>query len=482
MAVIRGLQRRLATGFNALIVAILVTVILVVLVGLAERHRWRLDLSSDAAATLSPDTVAALSLIEARDTEIRITAFSAQRRNREAWIRDRTIRDFLRELEHASPQIETRFVDFDRERLTAESFGVERYGTVVIEGRGDRVDLIEREVFRARGPKGDRELEFLGEAAIGAAIRQIMSDRSHTIYLLSGHGERQIYDRGLGELEGLAQLIDDQGWTARTLDLLRDAGPDTPPTIPEDASAVLLLGPRAPITPVEEEALRDYLGRGGSLGVFVDPGGVPPSLLDEVGLHTLEGTVLDVVAYFPHADRPLLSYGPHPITEELSAGNIATVVAHAAPLELEPREGVRAAELLRTSRRGWVERGDDEPAAYTPGEDLEGPVVVGAALTVASPHPWSPRRPARLVVVGDVDLIDDELLEEAPGNATLIANSLRWLLRADERFSRVGRPARARRLALTDNDLEMIQWLVMGIMPLLVLLLGGAVWATRRTR
>ncbi|HHO50291.1 MAG TPA: hypothetical protein ENK18_05320 [Deltaproteobacteria bacterium] len=477
---IRGLQRRLATGFNALFVTILVTAIVVVSIGLAGRHRWRLDLSSDAIATLSPDTRAALALLETRDVDLRITAFGAQRRDREAWIRDRTIRDLLRELEHASDRVQTRFVDFDRERLTAESFGVERYGTVVIEGRGDRVDLIEREVFRARGPKGDRELEFLGEAAISAAIRQVLSDRAHTVYLLSGHGEREIYDRGLGELKGLAQLIDDQGWTARTLDLLRDAGSDTPPTIPEDASAVLLLGPRAPVTPIEEEVLRDYLGRGGSLGVFVDPGGVPPSLLDEVGVHTLDGTVLDVVAYFPHADRPLLSYGPHPITEELAAGNIATVVAHAAPIELEPRSGVRSAELLRTSRRGWIERGDDDPAAYTPGEDLEGPVVVGGALTVAAPHPWITSATARLVVVGDVDLISDELLEEAPGNATFVANSLRWLLRADERFSRVGRPARARRLALTEADLQMIQWLVMGGMPLLVLLGGGGVWAWRR--
>ncbi len=218
---IRGLQRRLATGFDALFVTILVTAIVVVSIGLAGRHRWRLDLSSDAIATLSPDTRAALALLETRDVDLRITAFGAQRRDREAWIRDRTIRDLLRELEHASDHVQTRFVDFDRERLTAESFGVERYGTVVIEGRGDRVDLIEREVFRARGPKGDRELEFLGEAAISAAIRQVLSDRAHTVYLLSGHGEREIYDRGLGELKGLAQLIDDQGWTARTLDLLR---------------------------------------------------------------------------------------------------------------------------------------------------------------------------------------------------------------------------------------------------------------------
>ena len=484
MAVMRGIQRRLATGLNAVIVAVLVLGTVGVLIELTHQRRARVDLSAEGAATLSADLRSALELVQAKDAELKVTAFSAQRRTEEAWLRDRTVRDFLAELEHASARVSTRFVDFDRERLVAESFGVDRYGTIVVEARGDRVDLNEREVFRGRGAKKEGRLDFLGEEAVAAAVRQVLRDRSLVLYLLAGHGERTRFDRGIGELEELARLTDSQGWTARTLDLLRDAPPDTPPAVPSDAAAVLIVGPQAPLAPPEQQALTAYLGRGGSLAVFLEPTQEVPEFLAELGLTLVEGIAFDVVSYIPHRDRPLLRYGPHPITEELAVGNLATVAAYAGALEVAPVDGVRSADLLRTSRRGWVERGDEEPPSFTPEEDVEGPVVVATALQLTAPQPWmrSASSDARLVVAADVDVMEDTLIDEAPGNRTFIANTLRWLMRVDERFSRVGRAARPRRLKMTEENLRSVQGLVVGIVPMAVLLVGLLVWAWRRWR
>ena len=483
--------RRLATGTNALLVAALVLGALAVVVELAERHPWRIDVSADALATLDPDTRAALARIEERDATVRITAFGAQGKDEEAWVRDRTIRDFLQALEHASDRVETTFVDFDRDRITAERLGVDRYGTVVVEAEGDRVDLIDRELFRARGPirsapgsqpsRNAREVTFLGEAAIAGAIRQVLSDRGRTVYLLSGHGEAEIFDRGLGELEALAARLDDQGWTARTVDLQRDGG--GAPAVPPDASAVLLLGPRAPLAPAEAEALRGYVGAGGSVGLFLDPGVPAPAWLDDLGVAVPAGVVLDEVSQFPDVDRPLLQYGRHPITEVLAADRVPTVVSVAAPLRVEPRDGVSAATLLQTSRRGWVERGAERPPRYTPGEDGEGPATVASALTLVRPHPWMEAGvEGRVLVVGDVDLVRDELLEDAPGNATFVTNALRWLVRTDERMARVGRPTAIRRRELDEARLEVVRWLLIGGMPLVAVLGGLLVLLVRRGR
>jgi len=471
-----GWRRRLATGTNAAMVAVLVVVAISLLVGLAERHRLRWDLSADGANTLRPETLAVL---DALTVEVEVTAFSAQKRNEEAWYRDRTMRDLLRELDRRSPKLHTRFVDFDADRMRAEAKSVTAYGTVVVEGMGDRVDLVERELFRHRGRGQDRVLEFYGEAMVASAITRVVRREARTVYLLEGHGERRLPEGSPGGLATLAMLFEAQGWAVESLDLLRDRRDGHPTAVPDDASAVLVVGPTLPLAPAEEEALRGYLRGGGSLGFFVDPGGHVPATLESIGVVRPAGVVLDALAHYPHEDRPLLRYGAHPITSDLAQAGAATVVAHAAPLQV--RDGLRSHPLLLTSRRGWVERGAERPSRYDPEEDEEGPVVVGVAVEIgaASTHDG---RPGRVVAVGDADLLGEDLLGEGPGNATFAVNLARWLLGEDERISRVGRPSATRRLVLSRGQLSMIRWLVVALMPLLAVLVGAAVWAVRRGR
>lgn len=472
------LQRRLATGANAVLVAALVVALVGTLVDLAVRHPVRWDLTEDASATLLPETRALLDRIGERQAPFEITAFSSQQKNEEAWIRDRMVRDFLRSLEIASPWVHTRFVDFDADRRTAEELGVDRYGTIVVQGLENRVDLTDRELFRASGKGDARQLQFLGEDAVGKAFEQILSNRQRRIYALTGHGERAPYDRGMGELRTLASLVDAQGWQLAPLDLLRDAAPGAPPAVPDDAAAVLLLAPTAPLGASEEDALRSFLGRGGSVGVFVDPGRPAPLLLDHLGIRIPAGGVHDTVNVYPYDDRPLLTYGKHPITEELAAGSLATVVSSAAPVAHEPRDGVAVARLLGTSRAGWIERGTERPAVFDPAVDGAGPVDVAVAVQVGR----AGAQPGRVLVVGDGDVVTDAILADGPGNATFLVNGLRWLLGGDDRMSLVARPGHIRRIALSGAQLSVVRALLVFALPLLPLLCALAVRWTRRTR
>jgi hypothetical protein len=462
------------------VVAVLVVVTVGLLLELSSRTRVRWDLTQEATATLQPETLAVLDELDAQDVNVRVTAFSAQARNNEAVFKDRLVRDFLRTLQHASPWVETQFVDMDRDRLTAEQLGVSRYGTIVVDGRGDRVDIGDREIFRRRGTGSSRELEFLGEAAIARGVRQVLADRDRRIYVLAGHGERTLFDRGLGELKTIARLVDEQGWSFAPLDLLADRADGLPPAVPDDASAVIALGPKHPLTLQEEEALRAYLVGGGSLGWFIDPDGVLPDFAESLGVSSPAGVVLSKEFVYPFPDRPIVHPRRHPITTVLIEDDLRAEVAYAAPLEMTPREGVRADALLQTSRGGWIERSGERPAEYTPGVDVEGPVMVAYALSLGPPHPLG-RGGGRVVMVGDVDIIGDEVIDEAPGNRSLTVNLMRWLVRADERIARVGRPGRIRRLAMTPEQLGRVRWLVMAGLPLFVVLLGGLVrWSRGR--
>src|SRR5690606_35810605 len=173
------------------------------------------------------------------------------------------------ELELASPSVRTRFVDFDRDRLTAEAFGVTHYGTVVVRGLGDRVDVSERDVFRRRGGMPP-STDFLGEGAVARAISKVLSQDARAVYLLEGHGEKRMTQRGPQGVHELVTLLEREGFDVSSLDLLRDAQGGVP-RVPDDAEAVLVIGPTAPLTPEEDQVLREYLAEGGGLGVFLDP-------------------------------------------------------------------------------------------------------------------------------------------------------------------------------------------------------------------
>ena len=475
-----GLQRRLATGSNAFLVAALVVAIVGVAVDVAGRTAIRWDLSEDGLSTLEAETLSVVTRVEERDVGIEITAFTAQAKNQEAFHKDRMMRDFLADLDRASPRIRTRLVNFDLDRLTADRLGIDRYGTVVIEGNADRVDIIDREIYRHVGK--ERRLEFYGESAIISGIERILADDARTIYTLDGHGELQVFDRGLGDLKEIATLIDSQGWTAKTLDLLKRRDDAVAPEVPPDAAAVLVLGARAPLAPIEAEALRSYVGGGGSVAFFLDQGLYFPDLLEELGLTMPDGMTLDTRWTYPHQDRPRLQYRSHPITAELVQWGVPTVVGGAGALRVTPVEGVDATEVLLTSRSGWIERGSERPAVLTPDEDVPGPVTVAAALTVRRPHPTIRKGFARVLAVADMDVVGDELLAEGAGNATFVTNSLRWLVRADDRMSRIGKPTQTRKLAMTPTQLRWIQVFVAGVMPLLSILVGTIVWFTRRNR
>ena len=476
MAVRTHWRRRLFTGTNAVFVTVLGVVVAVFAAELAQRVRFRVDLSADGSSTLLPALESAIESAEASSTDVEITAFSAQRRDAQALIKDRTMRDLLREMETRSSRVHTRFVDFDADRMSVEQKHVTRYGTVVVEARGDRVDVVERELFRVSGKKDDRQVEFLGEGALAKAVAAVTSGQHRVVYVLGGHGERRL-DTGLGALKSFSQLLENQGVVVKKLDLVGERGRTGQMLVPDDAAAVLIVGPNAPFLPEEDRALAVYLTAGGAVGYFVEPGGMVAPFLEQLGVTVPSGFVLDRQFVVPFVDRPVLRYGRHPIAEAASEDGLVTVMPAPAPVVVNPPKG-EAVPVLQTSKAGWIERSDEKPPEYTAGVDGEGPVGVATALSI----PVADGHTARVVVVGDAEWVGDELLAEGPGNATVAVNLVRWLVGADDRLVRVGKTAAVRRVVMSDGQLSLVRAVVLAGMPLLALLAGVAVLATRRGR
>ena len=490
MALSRALQRRLAHGGNATLVTAMVVLLVGLLYGVADRNRVRWDLSSEAANQLQEDTLNKLSLLDEAGVAVDVYAFSAQAGKDDAYFKNRAMKDLLDQLEYSSEVIVPHFVDFDRERLTAERLGVREYGHLVIAQGEKRVDIKDRQLFRRAGKGADRRLEFMGEAAFARGASQLLSDKRRVIYALRGHGELDVEETGPGGLSELVDLLDQENYELEPLDFYRDAGADGAPIIPLDAAGLLIARPATPLTPPEQDAVVAYLAGGKPLMIWVDIGQPAPAILDRLGISVAEGMVMDRELLFPYPDRPLPRYRSHPVTSELVDQRLITMLASVAPLIAEDPAPAWAtySKLLETSRRGWIDRGgalERGAAVYEPEIDGEGPAVMAYAVEI-QPGPEAPvspgKRLGRVIVVGDAEFATNSLLAEGPGNATFLVNAFRWMLWDDKRLSVIGKPTRVRRLVLTERDKGMLRWLSMGLMPLLVVLVGAAVWASRRGR
>ncbi len=483
-------RRQLAHGSNATILTVLVVLLVAVLVGVAERNPVRIDLSADAGNRLQEDTVRKLELLDDAGVAVEITAFSSQQGKRESYFKNRALKDFLEELDYQSSLVNWRLVDFDRERLTAESLGVTQYGHMVIQRGEDRVDLRDRDLFRRAGQGANLRMEFLGEAAFARAASQLLTKRKKVIYSLRGHGELDLESREPGGLSDLVVQLDMENYALEPLDLYRENEEGEAPAVPEDAAALLIARPQGPLTSAENDAVLSYISEGGSVMIWVDPGMPTPLLLEEMWVEVKDGVAMDRVLIFPHDDRPVPRYRAHAITSELADQNLITVLDHIAPLAAQENAPgwIRYRPLLETSRQGWIERGgetDGGKAVYQPEWDGAGPATMAFALEIRSNENGlvTPGRGlSRVVVVGDSAFASNQLLGEGPGNVGFLTNAFRWLLKDDMRLSTVGRPTRVRRLALTAQDQQVIRWLALGFMPMLTLLAGAAVWTSRRGR
>jgi len=473
--VVSGAARRLASGINGLIVAVGGVVALGLVTAIADQRRVRLDLTADRAATLSTELRTQLERIRADGRPLHLVAFSSQARDAEAAVRDRFARDLVRQLEQ-SGAAQTQFVDFDADRRTAESLGVDRYGTWVITLGDDRVDLAERDLFRHAGTRETRALQFLGESAVSGALSRLLTPRAPVLYALTGHGERRLDPRGGGDLPGLAAEVAQHGWEVRPLDLVRGSGAVGAPTVPDDADVVLSLGAQVALTPSEDAALLGFLARGGALAVFVDPGRPTPSCLARFGVMVGDGVVQDTRQIYPFDDRPWLDVAAHPLTAAITRDALAVVLASAAPVRPVEVPGVRYSPLLRTGRTGWVERGQERPATFDPPSDAAGPVDVAAAVQGGGPTG------GRLVVVGDADVLTDAVLADGPGNPAFVMDALRWLIDADASAAPVGRVGRLRQIALTGAQLATLRLVLAVGWPLVPLGVAAALHLWRRSR
>jgi len=440
-------ERRLVDGIFYVLLAVAV-----VLAGwLGARHDLYWDWTQTQRNSPSGETVAVLTRLSA---PLQITVFAERSQPI-----GQEIAKLLARYRSAKSDLEVTYVDPQRFPERARAADVSLAGQILLEYRGRR-----------------ETVGVPSEEALTAAIARIGREERPWIAVLEGHGERSIEGGAAPDIGRFAEVLRGRGYRLEPLDLATTA------TVPENIRLLLLSAPAIALFPGENQAIIDYLKRGGNLLLLADPGdleGLRP-ITDYLGIEALPGLMVDANVAELRIEDPTVAmvadYPDHPLTRDLSQhilfpGSIA-FSARAA-------EGWTLATPLQTRKNSWNETGPIRGDVIREQELGEVPGPLPLALAMTRPAPQRPGE-QRVLVLGDGDFLSNAYLDIA-GNRALALQTVQWLTAPEGTAAVPARTFPDRDLTLTRTLSLVIGGGALVVLPALLLLTGLIIrWRRRR--
>src|SRR5262249_29044300 len=276
--------------------------------------------------------------------------------------------------------------------------------------------------------------------------------------------------------------------------------------VPDDASVVIVAGPKNDFFPAEVDALKKYLDKGGKLFLLLDPpdkADSPPltnliALAHDWGMDVGNNIVVDVSGMgrligaseaMPVAAR----YPSHPITERFNVMTVYPLARSVTPVN-GGVNGHIAQSFVETNERSWAESDIAGLFASKPVQldeakgDKKGPITIASAVsadaaatpkTDEKPGESAPKPQSRVVVFGDSDYAANATLG-LPGNRDLFMNVVGWLSQQENLISIRPKDPQDRRITLTSTQQANINWLTLLVIPVAIFSTGVYTWWRRR--
>ncbi|REG28680.1 ABC-type uncharacterized transport system involved in gliding motility auxiliary subunit [Archangium gephyra] len=334
-------------------------------------------------------------------------------------------------------------------------------------------------------------LNIISEQELTNALIKLTRTSEQKVYFVVGHGEWPLNQpmpmpgqRGrTTSLSEMKQQLTQEGYVTQELNLAGGT------TVPRDAALVIVAGAKGRFSPSEVESLRQYLSAGGRLIYFAEAYGEPgpdlSALLTEYGVGIDPGVVAD--AQFNSGSPYVvlsLFYGQHEISLPLKQRELNIEFPTSRALNVLTQglaEGVKVVPVVSTSPFGWVELTPDDKPEPGVGERTGQIPLVTASTRGTSGAPDKRSDEARLVVVGDSELLMDSNWGHE-GNRNLVMNALGWSTNQEDKVT-IRPPDRAASTLQLDADmLNRIRFVSTDVLPLSLLGVGLAIWLSRRNK
>lgn len=416
----------------------------------AGKHNLRWDFTKDRVYTLSPKTVEVLKGLGKETVTVK-AFFQNDQPGREE------LRDFLTAYQNHCPGLKYEFVDPDRNPGQAKRYGVDEYGTIIIE----------------RGEKKERFKE-VSEEAFTNALLKLGQSKSLTLCFTEGHGEKLLGSDKEKGYKNFAARLESENYAVKRALLSRDA-------IPEETDVLIIAGPVTDFLPEEMDAVTQYADKGGKILMLLDPSEVRLNRLEDwlltYGVSLGASVVVDKLSRVFGADYliPVVTqYARHPITEKFTAASFLPI-ARTVTAAGDVPETLHVTELALTSPGSWAESDwkqvNEGKVSQEEGE-ARGPLSLAVAVEKAESS-------FRLVVFGDSDFADNAHFYLS-GNTDLALNTVAWLS-GDEKLVTIRPKERASTpLVLTDNQQKLIFAIPIFALPILSIGSGLGVFLFRK--
>lgn len=459
-------------GANAAVFSLAVIGIFVVLtIFLHSVKGLQWDLTQSKKFTLADQTI---TVLEELEQPVHIVSFTSQ----DPYM-DRQVADLLREYQKRNSQITFEEIDPVQQPSMAQKYQITQLGTIVFESGDNTSSVSSYELFGYGST--DTTYAFSGEQRFTQAIRNLISGEKKPVYFLTGHGEFTS-----SEVGAFSQGLEAEGYEIRDLNLMREG------TVPEDAEAVFVLSPQSDLSEEEAGVLEPFLEGEGKLLMTIDlvPGMETwahwNELLASYGITNEQALVVEsgqTLMNDPLAIVP--SYGVHEIVDKLRQEDRITIFPAAMALssgEASNESGESfVTSLVSTSANAHGKKDLDTILSGTAGAgdlektdgDLDGPISLAYAVEDEESKP-------KAVIIGNGVFLQDQMLGQQ-GNRDFVLNSIGWLNEQDNDLTiRPREEALLQQVYISRQQGNLIFTVTVILLPLLFLLIGGAVWWRRK--
>jgi len=489
--------KRLRIGANVILQTIIVTVIVLMInyIGFNRYQRW--DLSRYNKYALSELTKKYLKSLK---KEVKVYVFftpTSQSAGAELYY---DLQNLLKEYESAGRrkvQVETidpyRNLTRTRELQVRYNFGADE--NLIILDYQNREKIIRVADMAEYDPPGmfsetPRVRTFRGEQLITSALIELTEDKETKIGFLTGHGEPGL-ETG-SPLTRFKEYVERQNIKLEPLILTNLE------KIPTNYAAVMLVGPKYDLGERDFSLLRNYWNEQGRIFILLDPKVKTPKLvqfLTEFGVRAEPDLI--VTQYKTGIEEQSVTLDVYaqflPETNFLRALSQATGYFPGGSCSLSMNEAKIAQEGLTVTKAltpaaadYWGDKDEilfsQKTPTYAQGIDLPPPLYFGVTLekgTIKDARVQL-RSSSRMIILGTADFLRNESLSEAPPDVDFILLSINWLADREQLLAIAPKAARTFTLNLSDAQMSEIVLLTVAGIPLLVALLGLAIWSLRR--